>query len=87
MGRMLASATQTLGVILIVAAAAGYLGLILRRSGRRGGCGSCSDMLSRGEGCEPEPRSPQVQQFVPGDNLVEQARRLAKNQTNPDQTQ
>jgi FeoB-associated Cys-rich membrane protein len=86
MGRMLASATQAFGVILILAAAAGYLGLRLRRSSKRGGCCSCSDVLCRRDGTEPGSPSSREQRFVPGEDLAEQARRLAKNDASADQT-
>jgi hypothetical protein len=77
---MLASVTQTFGVILIVAAAVGYAGLLVRKALRQpGGC--CG---SRGCGAANRSRTPGEDRgatpFVSTDQLTDRARQLADNQ-------
>ena len=78
---MLADATQTFIVILIVAAAVGYLGLLLRRGRRHGCCGNrsaCSPDLRAGQ---EDPTSP----VVPREDLADRARRLADEASSTDE--
>jgi hypothetical protein len=81
---MLASAAETFAVVLAVAAAIGYLGMLLRRSARGGGCRGCVDRLRPPESCgtDDAPSTP-PQQIVPRDNLADRARRLADEQEAP----
>ena len=79
---MIADATQTFGVILLVAAAVGYLGLIARRAAKGRGGGCCNS-------CQPSSRpadqpSPPPEQFVPSDDLAEKARKLADDRKSSD---
>lgn len=79
---MIASAVETFAVILIVAAAAGYLGLRLRRSVK--GSGGC--YCGQGRPCSPSPGedeqsvNPDAQQFIPSKNIEDWARRHARDQ-------
>lgn len=78
---MIADATQTFGVILLVAAAVGYLGLIARRAAKGKGGGGCS-------GCRPMSRpadeSSPPEQLVPTEDLADRARQLADDQKSSD---
>lgn len=93
---MLADLAQTIGVVLLVVAAAGYLMVLLRRSWREeGGCGCCGTKtppISAGT-CRPEtPDDPAgndrvpTKQIIPVDRLTESARECgSKHKGNPDE--
>jgi hypothetical protein len=83
---MVAEANQTFGVVLIIAAAVGYLGLILRKSWRgQGGCAGCHTMRpsqpgANAEQAPPEAKSTTGTAFFPLENLADIARRRREQQ-------
>lgn len=80
---MIAGTEQTFAVVLIIAAAAGYLGVALRRAWRLRGGGCCGDSCARRDPIEP-PVTPTTQtRFVPSEQLSDLARQRARDRTIP----
>ena len=80
---MLADAVQTFAVVLIVAAAIGYLVVYLRRSTcGRGCCGR--DFPPRRPASPTSDESSGSQPFIPSENLADRARELAKKRDTTD---
>jgi hypothetical protein len=82
----MADAAQTIGLLLILAAAVGYLSLWLRRSAKRGGCCSCSEILCPTKKGEQRAEQPQGQAFVPSEDLADRARQVAQSHPSPGKT-
>lgn len=71
---MLADAAQTFATVLIVFAAAGYLGVVLRRSWRQRGGGCCGTSACHPES-PAESRLGKATPIVTSDELTAAARR------------
>ncbi len=80
---------QTVGVVLVVVAAAGYLMVLLRRSWREGdGCGCCGSKTPQIPADESRPETPgdsakldrvPTRQIISVDRLAESARECASD--------
>jgi len=81
LGALMSVTIQSIGVVLIVAAAVGYLAVLLRRAWKgQAGCGSCHSSSAP----HHEESKPVQQLFMPAENLADAADRLRRQRSSSD---